>query len=93
MILKVNYNTYFHTYPLNFAYSPLQHLAMPVLSIHVTLLALFVEGYEGAADFLRSEPSIDLILVTDDRKIYYSNGIAESFTNISSMEAEVIPLD
>ncbi|WP_028520489.1 FAD:protein FMN transferase [Ruminococcus flavefaciens] len=55
--------------------------------------ALFVEGYDGAVDFLRSDPSFDLILVTDDRKIYYSSGIADCFTNISSMEAEVISLD
>ena len=55
--------------------------------------ALFVEGYDGAVEFLRSDPSFDLILVTDDMKIFYSGGIADSFTNISGMEAEVIALD
>lgn len=55
--------------------------------------ALFVAGYDGAKELLETDPSFELILVTDDRKIYYSEGIADSFTNISGMEAEVISLD
>ena len=55
--------------------------------------ALFVAGYDGARKLLKSDPSFDLILVSDDHRIYYTEGIADCFTNISSMEAEVISLD
>jgi thiamine biosynthesis lipoprotein len=33
-----------------------------------------------------------MILVTDDKKIYYTEGLEGSFQNISSMPAEVISL-
>ena len=35
----------------------------------------------------------DMILVTDDAKIYYTQGIADGFVNESSMPSEVIRLD
>ncbi|WP_028516641.1 FAD:protein FMN transferase [Ruminococcus flavefaciens] len=55
--------------------------------------ALFVLGYDKTVEFLRSTPQYDVILVTDDRKIYYTQGIASSFKNISDMPAEVISVD
>ena len=55
--------------------------------------ALFVEGYENTKDFLRNNDGYDLILVTDDNIIFYTEGLIESFSNISDMEAEVIKLD
>ena len=55
--------------------------------------ALFVAGYDKAVDFLRSESSYELILVTDDKKLYYSEGLSECFTDLSDMGAEVIDLD
>ena len=55
--------------------------------------ALFVLGYDKTIDYLKKHPENDVILVTDDKKVYYSNGISEKFTNISSMPAEVISLD
>ena len=55
--------------------------------------ALFVLGYDKTIDYLKQHSENDVILVTDDKKVYYSNGISEKFTNISSMPAEVISLD
>ncbi|HQM01320.1 MAG TPA: FAD:protein FMN transferase [Ruminococcus flavefaciens] len=55
--------------------------------------AFFVAGKDKAVDYWRSDRSFDMILVSDDRKIYYTEGIADSFKNISSMEAEVLRLD
>ena len=55
--------------------------------------ALFVKGTEGAEQMWRSDRSYDMILVTDDKKILYTEGIADSFKNLSSMSAEVIAVD
>ena len=55
--------------------------------------AFFVAGKDKAVDYWRSDRSFDMILVSDDGKIYYTEGIADSFKNISSMEAEVLRLD
>lgn len=54
--------------------------------------ALFVKGYPEACDVWRNDPDFDMILVTDDKKIYYTEGLEGSFQNISSMPAEVISL-
>lgn len=55
--------------------------------------AVFVMGAERAADLWNKDRSFDMILVTDDKKILYTEGIADSFTNLSSMSAEVITID
>ncbi len=55
--------------------------------------AFFVAGKDKAVDYWRNDRSFDMILVSDDEKIYYTEGIADSFKNISSMEAEVLRLD
>lgn len=55
--------------------------------------ALFVLGYDKSVEFLCSNPQFDVILVTDDKKICYTNGIADCFQNISDMPAEVISVD
>lgn len=55
--------------------------------------ALFVLGYDKTVEYLRSNPQYDVILVTDDKKIYYTSGIEECFQNISDMPAEVISVD
>ncbi len=55
--------------------------------------ALFVLGYEGTLDYLKDLSENDVILVTDDQKIFYTRGLSESFTNISNMPAEVISID
>ncbi len=52
--------------------------------------ALFVLGYEDAVGYWREYGGFDMILVTDDEKIFYTSGIADSFTNVSDMNAEVI---
>ena len=55
--------------------------------------ALFVLGYDKTIAYLKKHPENDVILVTDDKKVYYSDGISEKFTNISDMPAEVIAVD
>ncbi|MBR4627128.1 MAG: FAD:protein FMN transferase [Ruminococcus sp.] len=55
--------------------------------------AMFVAGLDKASEIWRSDPYFDMILVTDDGRIFYTNGLEGSFRNISSMSAEVISLD
>ena len=55
--------------------------------------ALFVLGDGKAQEYWKAHHDFDMILVTDDGKIIYTDGIADRFTNISSMEAEVLCLD
>lgn len=52
--------------------------------------AMFVAGTDSAIEFYRENKSFDMILVTDDARIYYTQGLADSFTNISNMQAEEI---
>lgn len=55
--------------------------------------ALFVAGTEKAQSYWREHGGFDMILVTDDRRILYTEGISESFENTSSMTAEEIAYD
>ena len=55
--------------------------------------AMFVKGLDGAVSLWRSSASYDMILVTDDRTIHYTEGIADTFSNLSGMTAEVILRD
>ena len=55
--------------------------------------AMFVKGLDGAAELWRSDRSYDMILVTDDQKIFYTEGIKDVFSNMSHMPAEVITVD
>ncbi len=52
--------------------------------------ALFVAGKDSAADLWREEGGFELILVTDDAEIFYTEGLEGKFTNVSSMTTEVI---
>lgn len=53
--------------------------------------ALFVSGLEGASEYWRSsDENFDMILVTDDHRMYITEGIEESFTNSCDMTPEVI---
>ncbi|MBQ9899240.1 MAG: FAD:protein FMN transferase [Ruminococcus sp.] len=52
--------------------------------------ALFVAGKDSAADIWRKEGGFELILVTDDAEVFYTQGLEGKFTNVSSMTAEVI---
>lgn len=53
--------------------------------------ALFVMGSEKAAAFASSAAGYDVILVTDDKRILYTDGL--SLENISEMAAEVITVE
>lgn len=55
--------------------------------------ALFVAGTEKAQSYWREHSGFDMILVTDDRRILYTEGISESFENTGSMTAEEIAYD
>ena len=52
--------------------------------------ALFVMGAEKALDFWRKNEGFELILVNDEREILYTDGLSESFANLSDMTAEVV---
>lgn len=52
--------------------------------------AMFVAGTNSDIEFYRENNSFDMILVTDDARIYYTQGLADSFTNISDMPTEEI---
>lgn len=55
--------------------------------------ALFIAGTEKAQEYWQNNGGFDMILVTDDRKIIYTDGIEGSLKNMSDMPAEVISLD
>lgn len=52
--------------------------------------ALFVLGTEKAIDYWKNSSDFEMVLITDDEKIYYSEGIADSVQFTASYEAEVI---
>lgn len=52
--------------------------------------ALFVEGTERAIEYWKGAGDFEMILVTEDAKILYTEGISDDFENISSLPAEVI---
>lgn len=51
--------------------------------------SLFVLGEEGAEELWRSMDSFDMILVTDDRRLIITEGIADSFTLGESYEGVI----
>ena len=55
--------------------------------------AVFVAGTEKAPEIMRDFADYEFIVVTDDEKIHFTQGISEHFKNISSMPAEVIAFD
>ena len=56
--------------------------------------AMFVSGKERAVSFYREcGEDFDMILVTDEGEILFTEGISGSFTNLSDMNAEVISRD
>ena len=55
--------------------------------------AMFVKGLDGAVSLWRNDATFDMILVTDDGRIYCTEGIADCFSNLSGMPAEVICRD
>ncbi len=55
--------------------------------------ALFIAGTEQAQEYWRTNGGFDMVLVTDDGRIIYTDGIADSFQNVSGMSAEVISVD
>ncbi len=55
--------------------------------------ALFVMGKDKAVEFWRNNNDFDMILVTNDRKIYYTQELSGNIKNISDLPAEVIQHD
>ncbi|MDO4862917.1 MAG: FAD:protein FMN transferase [Ruminococcus sp.] len=55
--------------------------------------ALFVAGTDEAQTYLREHTDVDAVLVTDDGRLLYTDGIADKLENVSSMPAEVIARD
>lgn len=52
--------------------------------------ALFVMGTEKAIKYWQNNPSFDMILVSNDKIIYFTQGLKNSFKNISSMNIKEI---
>ena len=55
--------------------------------------ALFVLGTEGAMDYWRTEGGFEMILVTEDAKLYYTEGLADTIRLTGTMPAEVLTHD
>ena len=52
--------------------------------------ALFVSGFEKAVNYWKNNKDFDMILVTDRKNILITEGIADTFENVSEMSMEVI---
>lgn len=52
--------------------------------------ALFVLGEADAIAYYQAHDDFDMILVTDDARILYTEGIADTFENLTTCPAEVI---
>ena len=55
--------------------------------------ALFIAGTEQAEEYWRKNGGFDMILVTDNGEMLYTEGIADNFKNTGDMTAEVISVD
>lgn len=55
--------------------------------------ALFVLGLEDAADFWRNSGDFEMLLVTQDDTLYYTQGLSEALTLPDGRTAEVITRD
>lgn len=55
--------------------------------------ALFVMGSDRAVDYWKNDGSFEMILVSGDGEISYTQGLEGSFENVSAMPAEVIVRD
>lgn len=52
--------------------------------------AVFVMGKDKAERFWREKGGFEMVVVTDDKKIFITEGISEIFTNLSDMEVTVL---
>ena len=55
--------------------------------------ALFVLGDGKAQEYWQKHHDFDMILVTDDKRMIYTDGITNRFTNLSNMQTEVLSRD
>lgn len=55
--------------------------------------ALYVSGAEKAEEIWRSEGDFEMIYVTTDKTIYITEGLAGTYTNVSTLPVEVIPYE
>ena len=55
--------------------------------------ALFVMGTDGAQTYLRENTDVDAVIVTDDGKVLYTDGLSDCLELKSDMPAEVISRD
>lgn len=55
--------------------------------------AVFVAGIKKSNEIISEYVDYDFIVVSDDEKMYYTQGISDKIKNISSMPAEVIAFD
>ena len=52
--------------------------------------ALFVSGLDNAIMYWRDYQDFEMILVTEDKRIYITEGIEENIRNVSKMDMEII---
>lgn len=52
--------------------------------------ALFVAGMEEAVSYWRDRQDFEMLLVTEDKKLYITEGIAANINNVSEMEMKII---
>lgn len=54
--------------------------------------ALFVMGAEGALDCWRAHGGFDCVILTDDGRLYLTDGVADRFTPAGDDEYEIMPV-
>ncbi len=52
--------------------------------------ALFAAGAEKAVELWNTLDSFEMIFVTDENKLYITEGLVEQYTNVSSLQVEII---
>lgn len=55
--------------------------------------AVFVAGEEESQEIIKSFPGYDFVIVSDNEKVFYTEGLTGHFQNTSTMDAEVMTFD
>ena len=83
----------FDGYPADNGYVSVTVIGSSGIICDALSTAVFVAGLDKASKIMKDFTDYDFIVVSEDEKIYYTDGISEHLKNVSSMPAEVIQID